>query len=154
MGPAATDQIIHRQKEVTVLVIRQVNPATALPAFWGASPSCGVKPAHWDAFCKHRGYFTFVAERDGDQVGFAVAESHPNVLNVINLEGDARVCRRLLERLVMVAGERNMSGWFPIARKDVRLMLEKLGFTRRDKSKFQGVPSYLYHWDRNEDLEG
>ena len=75
------------------------------------------------------------------------------MLGVINLEGDSRVCRGLLDRLVKLAGERDMSGWFPIVRKDVRQMLEKLGFKRQAKNDFQGTPSYLYRWDRNEDVK-
>src|ERR1700732_3300481 len=98
------------EQEVPMLVIRQVDPARALPAFWSTSPSCGVKPSHWAAFCEHRGYVAFAAEREGNRVGFAVAESRPNVLHVLDLEGDAKVCGRLLERLVMLAGERDMSG--------------------------------------------
>ena len=136
-----------------MIVIRQVDPVEALPVYWVAFPSCGVAPSHWDAFCKHRGYVTFVAERDGAQVGFAVAESQPRGVHVLNLEGDTGACRRLLERLVMLSGERDMSGWVPIVRKDIRQMLCKLGFQRQHRKVFQGCASYLYRWNRNEDVE-
>jgi hypothetical protein len=137
-----------------VLVIRSVEAATFVPVFWGVPQCGGMKPLRWHAYCKVRGLLALAAERDADLVGFAVAESVPEVVHILSLVGDAGTCRLLLQRLVMAAGERDVSGWCPIDDFAVRRLLRRVGFVRIEKGRFQGRPSYLYYWDRNEDVLG
>jgi hypothetical protein len=135
-----------------MLVIRRVDPAEALPLFWDIPPWSRITPSQWGAFCKRRALVAFAAEQDGDLAGFAVAESRPGVVHILNLEGGTDACRLLLSRLVMLAGERDMSGWCPAARSDVVEMLEGSGFDREGEDDFQGRPSHLYRWRRNQDV--
>jgi hypothetical protein len=90
----------------------------------------------------------FLAEQDETVVGLTFAESHPKVLHVLNLEGETDVCRLLLDRLVRAAGERNLSGVFPITRPDILELVEEWGFTRGTED---GRPSVFSCWDRNEE---
>ena len=135
-----------------MLVIRSVEPAKFVPVFWGVPHCCGMKPMQWHAYCRRRGMLAFAAELDADLVGFAVAESGPEVVHVLSLVGDAGTCRLLLQRVVMAAGERDVSGWCPIDDLAVRRLFRRLGFVRTGKGRFQGRPCYLYYWDRNEDV--
>jgi hypothetical protein len=139
------------KQEVAVLVIHRLDPVEAVPGFWGTPPSGGLSPRLWEALCKERGLVAFAAREDEEVAGFAVAESHSNLVHVLNLEGDARACRLLLDRLVRLAGERAVGGWFPVARTDLREMLEGLGFTRICQDEFRGRPSYLYRRGRRLD---
>jgi hypothetical protein len=142
--------IIH--KVVVMSVIGSVDPAKFVPIFWGVEGYASRTPGRWDAYCKKRGLVAFAAAQEAHLVGFAVAESHPNVVHVLSLVGDTDTCRVLLNRLVMAAAERDMSVWCPIGQADVRQLLRRLGFVRETKGQFQGRPSYLYYWDRNEDV--
>jgi hypothetical protein len=128
-----------------MLDIFRVDSVEFLPIFWEFEPY-----ATWKIVCQERGFVTLVAGSDDELVGYAVAESHPSVLHIVNLEGDAKTSHRLLEILVKMAGERNMSGWCPIDRLAVQRMFRQVGFVRRGKEDFQGRPAYLYCWDRNE----
>ena len=135
-----------------MLVVRSVDPAEALPLFWDIPPWSRITPSQWGAFCKRRALVALAAEQDGELAGFAVAESRPGVVHILNLEGGTDACRRLLGRLVMVAGERDMSGWCPAARPDVREMLEGRGFEPEGEDDILGRPSHLYRWRRNEEV--
>jgi hypothetical protein len=73
---------------------------------------------------------------------------------LLGLEGTAPACRLLLRRLVLVAGERDISGWFPAGRPDVLRMAEEVGFRRQFRDDSHGRPAYLYYWSRNEDVGG
>ena len=137
-----------------MLVIRRVDPAEALAMFWDIPPSARIRPSRWRSFCKRLGVVALAAEQDGEVVGFAVAESNPRVVHFLNLEGGADACSLLLNRLVMLAGERDVSGWCPAARPDVREMLEGRGFEPEGEDDILGRPSYLYRWRRNEDVRG
>jgi hypothetical protein len=137
-----------------MLVIRSVDPAEALPLFWDIPPSARIRPSRWRSFCQRLGVVALAAEEDGELAGFAVAESNARVVHFLNLEGGTDACRLLLTRLVMLAGERDMSGWCPAARPDVREMLEDRGFDREAQDDIQGRPSHLYRWRRNEDVRG
>jgi hypothetical protein len=128
-----------------MLDIFKVDSVQFLPIAWDFEPF-----ANWERFCLERGFVTLVAGSDEELVGYAVAESNPAVLHIVNLEGDTNTCHRLLEILVKMAGERNMSGWCPIDRLAVRKIFRRVGFVRRGKEEFQGTPAYLYCWDRNE----
>jgi hypothetical protein len=137
---------------VVVVVIRRVDPAQSLPIFWELPACGGMTPTRWNAYCKNRGLVTLAAEQETTLVGYAVAQSRPNLVHVLSLVGDTDTCRLLLDRLVRTAGERDMSVWCPIGQVDVRQLLRRLGFVRGAKGHFQGRPSYLYCWDRNEDV--
>src|SRR5215831_8797137 len=119
-----------------MLVIRSVDPAEALPLFWDIPPSARIRPSRWRSFCKRLGVVALAAEEDGELAGFAVAESNPRVVHFLNLEGGTDACRLLLTRLVMLAGERDMSGWCPAVRTDVLKMLEDRGFDREAEDNF------------------
>jgi len=92
----------------------------------------------------------WAAEQDGDLVGFTVAESHARGVRVLTLEGGTAICQLLLDKLVRLAGERDVSGWCPADRPDVQKLFETRGFLRQYLDDFQGCPSYLYHCSRNE----
>src|SRR5215470_1597462 len=117
-----------------MLVVRSVDPAEALPLFWDIPPWSRITRSQWGTFCKRRALVALAAEQDGELAGFAVAGSRPGLVHILNLEGGTDACRRLLGRLVMVAGERDMSGWCPAARADVREMLEDRGFGREGQA--------------------
>jgi hypothetical protein len=91
----------------------------------------------------------FVAKEEERAVGLALAESHPGRVHVFVLEGTTDACRLLLERLVRLAGERDVSVWCPAARLDVRELLEQRGFARLAQGDFVGRPSYLYFCRRS-----
>lgn len=133
-----------------MLVIDKVNPADAL-ALLGESPP--FAKALWNKWLRDKTLLAFIAEQDDMPVGLAIAESHPHVLHVITLEGDSFPCRLLLDRLVRRAGERDVSVWCPADRIDIQAMLDGLGFARQYGDDWQGRPSFLYHWARNEDVE-
>jgi hypothetical protein len=139
-------------KEEAMLTIRSVDPARAVPVFLGIPDDGSLTPAEWDALCKERGLLALAAERDGELVGFAIAESHPQGVPIFNLEGDSHTCRLLLDRLTRLAGERNVSAWVPIDRPDVRRMVERRGFVRLAKGGPEGRPSDFDHWNRNADV--
>jgi hypothetical protein len=129
-----------------MLVVHPVDPVKFLPLFWEIEP-----PERWADICVERGFIAFIAMQEDGLGGYAVAESRPQVLHVLDLEGNADTCLRLLERLAKMAGERDMSGWFPGARTDIQKMLEGLGFIRQKEDLFQNCLWYLYFWSRNED---
>jgi hypothetical protein len=124
--------------------VRREDAVEFLPIFWEFEPT-----ANWRSFCEERGFVTLAAIQDDELVGYAVAESHPEILHIVNLEGDAKTCHRLLERLVRMAGERNMRGWCYVDPLAVRKMFRRIGFIRGARGQFQGRPAYLYRWDRN-----
>jgi hypothetical protein len=133
-----------------MLVIRAIDPSDAVDLFCEYPPSEGLTPIQCGTFCRDRGLVAFAAERGEELAGFAVAESDARAIHFLNLEGDATTCGVLLDRLARLAGERDVSGWCPADREDVRRLLEERGFERRYRDDFMGVPCYLYHCNRNE----
>ena len=99
-----------------------------------------------------KGLSALVAERDGELMGFAVAESCPRALHILDLEGDTKACRLLLDRMVMLAGERDMTAWLPLGRPDLHRMVRRLGFARSRSGNYQGRASCFYYWERNRDV--
>jgi hypothetical protein len=97
--------------------------------------------------------FAFVAEKSEVARGFAIAESHPRAVHVAAVDGDTEVCRLLLERMVEVAGERDVVVWCPLARTDLLKMLAGWGFVAGHEDDSQGPPHSLYCLSRNEDVE-
>jgi hypothetical protein len=130
------------------MLIKSVEPSEAVPVLLGMPENAGLTPSQWRAFCNRRGFVAFAAEQDGELVGCAVAESCPHRVHIHSLEGDTEACQFLLKRLVMLAGERDMTARAPSDRLDVRDMLKGLGFVRQG----DGGPSPFYRWSRNEDL--
>jgi hypothetical protein len=128
--------------EVVVLVIRMLEPDESATALVGGSSLRGLREGS---------LVGFIAERDRVAVGFIVAESHPQVLHVHRLEGETEICLLLVKRLVRLSGEREVSVWCPIARPDVRQILEEMGFARLVRNTFQGRPADLYRWEREDD---
>ncbi len=131
-----------------MLAINSVDPVEAIPLFL-CLPH-GPLPADWPSFCEESGLLALAAEQDGELVGFAIAQSYPRSLHILSVEGNLRICRSLLGRLVKLAGERNMSSWCPAERRNVCKILKGLGFTRQSRATLMGKPSYFYRWDRNE----
>jgi hypothetical protein len=127
-----------------------VDPVLSIPVFSGLEEFIELPPTGWDALCQARGLLALAAEQDEELVGFAVAESSPQVLHILTLKGDPNVCRLLLQRLVMLAGERDVSGWFPLDQVEVRKMVERLGFV---PNTFQSEHSCYYRWNRNQDVD-
>ncbi len=129
-----------------MLTIRSVDPTQAVP------DDLGMTPREWLAYCRERGLIAFAAEADDDLVGFAAAESDHHAVHILILEGDADACRVLLDRLVRLAGERDMSGWIPADRRDIRRLVRRLGFVRVGEAEAGGRPSHFYYWCRNDDV--
>ena len=132
-----------------MLVIRAIDPSDAVDLFCEYPPSEGLTPTQCGSFCRGRGLVAFAAERGGELAGFAVAESDARAIHLLTLEGDATTCGLLLDRLTRMAGERDVSGWCPADREDVRRLLEERGFGQKYRDDFMGVPCYLYHFDRS-----
>jgi hypothetical protein len=129
-----------------VLSIRSVDPTEAMP------DDVDMTPKEWLAFCRERGLVAFAAEREEEFVGYVAAESDAQAVHVVLLEGDTETCRVLLDRLVMLAGERDMSGWVPADRRDVRRIVRRLGFVRMAAAEIEDRLSYFYYWCRNDDV--
>jgi hypothetical protein len=131
-----------------MLEVRVVDAAKVVPLFWGfydVQPA----PSSWETFCREKGLSALVVERHGELMGFAVTASYPHALHILDLEGDSSACRLLLDRMVMLAGERDMTAWLPLGRPDVHHMVRRLGFVR---SRAGNWASCFYHWERNRDV--
>jgi hypothetical protein len=111
-----------------------------------------MTPKEWLAYCQERGVVAFAADADGELVGFAAAESDAKAVHIVLLEGDLDTCRILLNRLVMLAGERDMSGWVPVDCPDVRQLVRQRGFVQVGEAEAGGRLSCFYYWCRNEDV--
>jgi hypothetical protein len=131
-----------------MLIIKSVDPATTVPVLLGMPKNAGMPLSQWRAFCQERGLLAFAAERDGGRVGFAVADSCPHRVHVRFLEGDTETCRLLLRRLVLLAGERDMTARVPCERDDVQEMLGDRGFVRQGVEGCDDAPSFFYPWSR------
>jgi hypothetical protein len=129
-----------------MLTIRGIDPTQTLV------DDPRLTPQEWHAFCRARGLVAFAAENEGVRVGFAAAESDAKAVHVISLEGEADICFLLLRRLVLLAGERDMSGWVPVDRPDLGALFEGLGFFRSAPGEPGGRPSAFYYWCRNDDV--
>ena len=135
-----------------MLVIHSVDPTTLIPALILMAEGAEMTPAQWKSYCEGRGLMAFAAEQDGDLAGFAVGESCPHRIHIRRLEGDTDTCRLLFDRLVMAAGERNLSGWVPDDRPDLLRMFRRRGFVRGGQGHPEDRTAHFYFWDRNADL--
>jgi hypothetical protein len=90
------------------------------------------------------GMFALAAEEDGARVGLAVAESQANLVHVLYLDGRPDAWLALLERLVRLAGERDLSVWCLADRAGRREALEQRGFAGEYEDLYAGQPAWLY----------
>jgi hypothetical protein len=130
-------------------VIHHLDLAQGVPAFGATREDAGMTLQQWRDFCRRRGLMALSVEQDGEVVGLAVAESCPHRLHIRRLGGDNQACQLLLRRLVLLAGERDMTGWVAADRPDVAELFTRLGFVRQAEAEVGGVPAYFYFWDRN-----
>jgi hypothetical protein len=107
---------------------------------------CGSPPL---TEADHEGVFALAAEERGELVGFAVARSCPKAICFFGLEGDPRTCRFLLQRLVRLAGERDVCGWCSARRADLRRLLEQMSFARQECEPLSDRPMNFYYLDQN-----
>jgi hypothetical protein len=128
-----------------MLAVRTMEPAEAATLFCESPPLPGMTPTEWELCCGQPSFLALVAEWDGGLAGFAIAESHPQKVQVLTMAGSVGTCRVLLGRLVKRAGERDISVWCPIAHSDLLEMIEGMGFALQIPNDFEGRMSFLYH---------
>jgi hypothetical protein len=133
-----------------VVLIRQVGPDDALGVIGATPPSDAVEKAIWDRWSRDGTLVAFVAEHGRAAVGAAIAQSHPSLVHVLALEGDAATCGLLLERLVRLAGGRDLSVRCPDGHEDLRRVLAGTGFFRQDRDDSGKRRSDLYHSQQGE----
>src|SRR5205085_243007 len=107
-----------------MLKVCPLDPLT-LPGPAGESPWPGLG---WEAFCWWRGLVAYAAVDGRACVGWALAESHPRSVDVLQLRGGPGAVRLLLGRLVRSAGEREVSLVCPEDRQDIAALLGEYGF--------------------------
>jgi hypothetical protein len=127
------------EQEDAMLMVRMMAPADALSLLGTSPPAGGIEKAFWDRCLENGSLTAFVALRDGELVGLALAESHPPLVNVLNLEGGTDACQALLEQLLHFADDRSIGVWCNPGRLDIRGMLEGEGFSRQGGDRMQWV---------------
>jgi hypothetical protein len=127
-----------------MLAVRTMEPAEAATLFCESPPLPGMTPTEWEFWCEQPSFLALVAERDGGLAGFAIAESHPQKVQVLTMAGDVGTCHVLLGCLVRRAGERDVGVWCPAARSDVLEMIESMGFALQI-NEVEDRLSFLYH---------
>lgn len=132
-----------------MLHIQNLDPAEAVTVISGEVRG-GLSRKRWKRFCKKGGLVAFTANEKDIPVGFCLVSSEPPMVQIIALEGDPKACQLLFERVVRLAGERNVSVWFPTCRKDLGSLAEAFGFVWQRKVICEGVPCHCYLLDRNE----
>jgi hypothetical protein len=137
------------RRRCLVVLIRQVDPADALGVLGATPPGDGVEKAIWDRWSRDGTLVAFVAEH-GRPVGVAIAESLPNLVHVLAGEGNAAACGLLLDRLMRMAGERDVSVRCPDDHEDLRQILGGTGFARQHRDDSGRWPSDLYRLYQNE----
>jgi hypothetical protein len=90
--------------------------------------SCLAKRRDWASFCRARGLVAFAVTEADSLEGLAIAESKPRLLHVPYLNGTDDACQLLLRRLILLAGERDVSVAFRADRAEARRFLEGEGF--------------------------
>lgn len=133
-----------------MLTIRTVGSGEALATFCEHKPLAGMTPAQRQAMWRDRGLFALAVEEDDDLVGLTLAESGPKAVDVIALEGDTASCELLLDRLMRLAGERDVSAWCPDDRPDLMALLEVRDFLRQSQHDFPERASHFYYLPRND----
>jgi hypothetical protein len=128
-----------------MLAVRTMDPAEAATLFCENPPLPGMTPTEWESRCEQPSFLALVAERSGGLAGFAIAESHPQKVQVLTMEGTVGTCRVMLGCLVKRAGERDISVCCPLAHSDLLEMIEGMGFARQVLDDFEGRRSFLFH---------
>jgi hypothetical protein len=135
------------------LVVRRVDRGEAHRLLSGVARFGALTAVQWDALWENHGLVAFAAEEGGSLRAVALAESHPQVLHLSHLVGHLDACRLLLDRLVLLAGERDMSGAVPTHLTQVQALLQERGFVRVWQQDLRGWPVYVYRRERGS-LEG
>jgi hypothetical protein len=130
--------------------IRAIDPAFAVALLTESLATEDMTPERCREVCLDRGLVALVTEDEDEQVGFAVAESDHEAVRFLLLDGDVETCGLLVDRLERLAGERDVAGWCPAARRDVSGLLEGRGFRRLFRGRFLCCESVFYHHDRND----
>jgi hypothetical protein len=131
------------------LVVRRVDRGEARRLLSGVAQFAALTPQRWDTLWENRGLVAFAAEENESLRAFALAESHPQIVHLTHLAGRLDACRLLLDRLELLAGERDLSGVVPVHLIEVQALLEERGFVRIWQEDLRGWPVYIYHWDRS-----
>jgi hypothetical protein len=111
---------------------------------YGGPPRLPAAAAWWAAYGRGRGLRLVVAEgTSGGLEGLAVADARADAVYVLHLEGAPEAARLLLEYLVGLAGDREVSGWLP---DDPALhgVLQAAGFASGEWQAFWGRAYRLY----------
>jgi hypothetical protein len=132
-----------------LLVLHRFNATDVAALMPGVLARSGMSPTQWDAYCEEKGLLAFAAEEEGDLVALSMAESVPQALHVVSIEGRPDACHLLLEKFVRLAGERDVTAWCPRGNDDLSRMLEELGFAWMHAAGIGGRTSYFYRLCRN-----
>jgi len=127
-----------------LLIVRRMTAADALALLLDPPLRDGMSAPEWDAIRRRHGLLAFTAAEGDLLAGFALAKSHPALVHVIQLEGGTEACRLLLGRLAQAAGKRPLSVWCPVARTELRELLEGSGFVLREQGEGRGRRSDLF----------
>jgi pimeloyl-ACP methyl ester carboxylesterase len=136
------------QEGAPVLLTRSVGFAEVRAAAPTNSFPAASSPADCAALWERLGLVVLVAQDGGEQQGLALAASHPGQVHVICVDGAPRACRLLLDQLVRLAGERDVSMWCPAEQTAVGAILEEKGFVLLCQDESQCPPSSLYRLRR------
>jgi hypothetical protein len=128
-----------------MLAVRTLEPAEAATLFCESPPLPGMTPTQWELCCAQSSFLALVAELGGGLAGFAIAESHPQKVQVLTMAGNIDTCHVLLCCLVKRAGERDISICCPVAQSDILEMIEGMGFALQLPNDFEGRMSFLLH---------
>jgi hypothetical protein len=127
-----------------VVTLQPVQLAEAMSLACQASPAGGTTAQVWESFRRQRGLLAFAATDGGTLVGLAIVESASRVLHVWHLDGTREACRLLLHRLILLAGERDVSVSCSADRTDLRRLLGQEGFVLLDEDHVRGLPLCRY----------
>jgi hypothetical protein len=130
------------------LIVRRIDRREAHRLLRGVARFAALTPERWDSLWENHGLVAFAAEARQSLRAFALAESHPQTVHVAHLGGRPDACWLLLERLVRLAGERDMSAVVPMAHPELQVLLEELGFLRVFEEDRGGGRNYVYRWNR------
>ena len=123
--------------------VHSLKLADAIALFQGVVSS-GEVPADWEKERERGGFFGLGVFDQEELTGFALAESHPSLVHALCVDGTPDACRLLINKLSMMAGERNLNVWVPLARGDVIDYVKSRGFQRLCEESMRGAPSRLY----------
>jgi hypothetical protein len=131
------------------LVVRRLECGEAHRLLHWVAGFAALTPAQWDAVWENHNLIAFAAGEGDSPRALVLAEDHAQLVHMAHLEGRADACRLLLDRLVLLAGERDMSALVPVARTEVHALLEESGFVRVGEEDRGGGRCYVYLWNRS-----